>query len=151
MSKIFNTPFEISLRILIILSEYEGTYISIERISITDFISIYGGAFKISPTNLHGNNPFKFSEFTSRRSHMQLALKNLLADGFVSVRCDENGFTYSITENGLRYSDTFESKYANLLRELVYRSRKYIEDSSERDILNLINEFSVRSIMEGGR
>lgn len=151
MNKLFNTPFEFSLRILIILSEYEDTYISIERISITDFISIYGRTFRISSMNLHGNNPFKFSEFSSRRSHVQLALKHLLADGFVTVRCDENGFTYSITESGLRYTDTFESKYANLLREMVYKARENYEDKPEREILKLINEFSVRSIMEGGR
>lgn len=146
MTNIFNTEFEVSLRIVIILSEYEDSSLTSDMITIVDFLSIYNNTFEISDKNLHGNNPFKFSEFASKRELVRQALKRLVSEGFVKVKCDENGFLYSITENGLRYSDSFTSKYSNILRETVYKSREYTNYKTERDLLNMINNYSIDSI-----
>lgn len=146
MINIFNTEFETSLRIVIILSEYEDSYLTSDMIAIVDFLSIYSNTFDLSDKNLHGNSPFKFSEFTSKRELIRQALKQLVSEGFVKVNCAENGFVYSITENGLRYSDSFTSKYSNLLRETVYKSREYTNNKTERDLLDMINNYSIDSI-----
>ena len=55
MKEVFNTSFEVSLRILIILNIVK-IRLSIDRISALDFISIYGKDFGVSKYNLHGNN-----------------------------------------------------------------------------------------------
>lgn len=150
MNNIFNSPFEVSLRVLLILNEYEDKYLTSDIITVVDFISVYGASFGISKTNLHGDSLFKFSEFAARRQLVQQSIKMLVVKDMFTVNCNENGFTYSITNNGIRYCNSLESDYANIFREMVHKSRKYIIDYSEQDMLNMINEYSIRSIRKGG-
>lgn len=63
MSKLYNTPFEASLRILLILETSRNQSFSADMLAAIDFISIYGREFGISDENLHGDNNYKFSEF----------------------------------------------------------------------------------------
>jgi hypothetical protein len=149
MNNIFNSPFEVSLRTLLILAEFEDNYLSADMLAATDFISIYGAAFGISEANLHGDSPFKFSEFATRRELVQQAIKNLVIKGLITINCSENGFKYGITDNGINYCDSLESDYANTYREMVHKSRKHIIGSSEQDILNMINRHSIRSLKKG--
>ena len=66
MSEIFNSSLEISLRMLIILNTVQSR-LSVDRIAALDFISIYGKDFGVSEYNLHGDNDYRFSEYTSKR------------------------------------------------------------------------------------
>ena len=67
MPKLFNTPFEVSLRILLILYAVKPLSMTIDRISAYDLMSVYGQDFGISEQNLHGENQFSFSEFSAKR------------------------------------------------------------------------------------
>lgn len=150
MNNVFNSPFEVSLRVLLILNDYEDLSLTSDRITAADFISVYGASFGISETNLHGDSIFKFSEFATRRQLIQQAIKILVIKGLITVNCNENGFTYSITKNGTNFCNSLESDYANIFREIVHKSRKYIIDYSEKDVLNMINEYSIHSLRKGG-
>lgn len=77
MKDIFNTPFEASLRILIILNVIH-TRLSVDRITAMDFISTYGKDFGVSEHNLHGDNNFRFSEYASKRKIISEAIKSLV-------------------------------------------------------------------------
>lgn len=150
MSKIFNSAFEISLRILIILDEYPDNYISADTIAAIDFISIYGAEFKISETNLHGDNLFKFSEFTNRRTLIQQGVKKIVLKDLISVQSSEEGFTFSINNNGKKYINSFESNYAHSYKEMCQRARKYTLDQTEKDVFNMINKHSIHSLKKRG-
>ena len=67
MNQLFNTVFENSLRILILLDVMQKPQ-DIDMIHIIDFMIIYGKVFRITDVNLNGDNALKFSEFISRRS-----------------------------------------------------------------------------------
>lgn len=150
MSNIFNSPFEVSLRVLLILNEYEGLSLTADKITIADFISVYGASFGIAETNLHGDSIFKFSEFATRRHLIQQAIKLLVIKGLIIVEFNKNGFTYTITNNGIKYCNSLESDYANSFREMVNKSRMHIVEHSEKDLLNMINEYSINSFKKGG-
>lgn len=150
MSNIFNSAFEASLRVLLILNEYEGLSLTADKIAIADFISVYGASFGIADTNLHGNNIFKFSEFATRRHLIQQAIKLLFIKGLIIVDFNKDGFTYRITNSGISYCNSLESDYANSFRILVNESRAYITGNSEKDLLNIINKYSINSFKKGG-
>lgn len=76
MNDVFNTSFEVSLRMLIILNTVQ-TRLSIDRITAFDFIAIYGKDFGVSEYNLHGDNDYRFSEYTSKREIVSQTIKNL--------------------------------------------------------------------------
>lgn len=149
MSNIFNSAFEVSLRVLLILNEYEGLSLTADKITIADFISVYGASFGIADTNLHGNNIFKFSEFATRRHLIQQAIKLLVIKGLIIVDFNKDGFTYRITNSGISYCNSLESDYANSFRTLVNESRAYIIGNSEKDLLNMINKYSINSFKKG--
>mgnify|MGYP007135424621 FL=1 len=96
MNKIFNTTFESSLRILLLLSVSGDEQMTLDRIADYDFITIYSKYFGISDMALHGENEFGLSEFAARRGMMQSTMKSLVLDGLVSVKRRQNGFQYSI-------------------------------------------------------
>ena len=66
MNELFNSSFELSLRVLIILNAAQAR-LSIDKIVAYDFISTYSFDFGISESNLHGNNSYRFSEYTTKR------------------------------------------------------------------------------------
>ena len=76
MNKIFNTTFESSLRILLLLSVSEDEQMTLDRIADYDFITIYSKYFGISDMALHGENEFGLSEFAARRGMMQSTLEH---------------------------------------------------------------------------
>ena len=149
MSEIFNSSFEISLRTLLLLSEYQGSYLSSDMITAIDFISVYGYDFGITSTNLHGDNIFKFSEFATRRELVQEALKTLVLKGLIEVSCGKDGFTYTITQSGINYCSTFKSDYANAYKDMVLNTREYINIKSELEILHIITQHSIQSLKKG--
>ena len=100
MNKIFNTTFESSLRILLLLYVSEDEQMTLDRIADYDFITIYSKYFGISNMALHGENEFGLSEFAARRGMMQSTMKSLVLDGLVSVKRRQNGFQYSISAVG---------------------------------------------------
>ena len=52
MNELFNSPFELSLRVLIILNTAQ-LRLTIDKIVAYDFISTYSSDFGISESNLH--------------------------------------------------------------------------------------------------
>lgn len=128
MNKIFNTTFESSLRILLLLYVSEDEQMTLDRIADYDFITIYSKDFGISNMALHGENEFGLSEFAARRGMMQSTMKSLVLDGLVSVKRRQNGFQYSISAVGKTVAGKMESEYAseNLLR-LYYIKEERID------------------------
>ena len=149
MSDVFNTLFELSLRILLILKTVGNRNITSDMIAAVDFISVYARDFGISDVNLHGDNNFKFSEFAVRRDNVNKAVKQLVLSGLVTVAVRQSGFTYSITETGSAYCSRFENEYAVSYRVLVQRTWELVSQMPERAAIELINEHSISSVKRG--
>ncbi|AEG61782.1 ABC-three component system middle component 2 [Desulforamulus ruminis] len=146
MNNVFNTPFEISLRALLILETAGERWVTADMIAAADFITVYGRDFGISDVNLHGENSFKFSEFTLRRELMKKAVKLLVKNGLINVSPTDNGFSYSINQKGIDYCARFTNDYADTYRRLAKQARAYIAGKSEREMLALINRHALSSL-----
>ncbi|WP_425058008.1 hypothetical protein SCACP_26040 [Sporomusa carbonis] len=146
MNHVFNTPFEIALRVLLTLEITGGQGKTTDMIAATDFITIYGKDFGISDENLHGDNNYKFSEFALRRELVKAATKRLVLNNLICVSPTQKGFTYSISQNGLAYSAKLTSDYANAYRDIARLAQLYIVDKSEREVLEIINQRSLSSL-----
>lgn len=146
MNNLFNTPFEISLRTLLLL-ETTGKHLeTADMLAAADFITVYGRDFGISDVNLHGENNYKFSEFTLRRELIKKAIKLLVKIGLINVSTTDSGFSYSINQRGADYCARFTNDYADSYSRLSKHSREYIAGKSEREILALINRQAVSSL-----
>ena len=139
---VFNTSFEVSLRMLIILNTVQ-TRLSIDRITALDFIAIYGKDFGVSEYNLHGDNDYKFGEYTSKREIVSQAIKELVLRGYINPRYNKRGFTYSISKNGVIFCESLNDKYAEDFTEIVKKANAVFLDYSDRKLTHCINEYAI--------
>ena len=143
MHKVFDSIFENSLRILLLLNEFE-TEQNIDTIYVTDFISLYGNDFGISQKNLNGDNNYKFSEFASKRQLIQETLKYLVFKELVLVVSDDLGIKYKINEESKTYCETLDSDYANEYRINASKAIGYLNSKSLRAVIKEINSMSLK-------
>lgn len=146
MTKLFNSEFEISLRILLLLSEVDNSGITIDRIVAYDFITIYNKYFEISEINLNGDNNFGFAEIASRRIHIQNSLKTLVLDKLISVLRKEDGFRYCINADGRKFSQQLTTDYALMYRAMAKKTIKAFNNKSDVVILSLISKKSTEAL-----
>lgn len=144
--KVFNTEFEISMRLLLVLSLSNNNKFTIDKLVTADFISNYSKEFGLSNSNLHGDNEFSFSEFSARRSLSQQAIKQLVLENLVRVSYSNDGFIYSITERGLALSNSLASDYANEYRLYAHKAIIYMDSKNEKELLNLISREASKSL-----
>jgi hypothetical protein len=146
MSEIFNTPFEISLRVLLTLETGKDERKTATRIAAADFITVYGEDFGISEANLHGDNAFRFSEFSLRCQRVELALKELVLDGMVDAFATDDGFEYAISGRGLDYCGAFDNLYAGDYRADAEETQKLISGMTDRGIVGMIHRYSMSAL-----
>ena len=146
MPKLFNTPFEVSLRILLILYAVKPLSMTIDRISAYDLMSVYGQNFGIAEHNLHGENPFSFSEFSAKRKQLNGALKSLVLDGFVSVEHSPGGFLFGLNEYGRAFAKSMQSEYAAAYMETAKKTHWRFGETSDASLLSMITEKALASL-----
>ena len=142
MIGIFNSLFEISLRILMILYVTKDK-MTIDRIVAMDFITVYGKDFGVSEENLHGENNYRFSEYAARRHIMTQAIKELVIRNYIVPHANKKGFCYSISEDGKLFCESLNDEYANVYKSNLKRANTMFLNYSDRKIMQCINEYAV--------
>ena len=85
---LFNSTFEVELRILCLLSAGRQLQMSVDRIVSMDFIVCYAECFQLPYQNLHGDNDYMYGELSNRKSLTEEAIKSLVVQGLVDVKID---------------------------------------------------------------
>lgn len=140
MTQLFNSTFELSLRVLLTLSIQKKSEQSIDELATGDFITTYNKTFGLSPSNLHGDNELSFTEFALRRHLISKATFQLVREGLLEVVQSPNGFKYSISSEGVSYIQRIQSNYARDYRLAAQRAQNYMKTKSEAELLNLISQ-----------
>ena len=149
MSSVFDTPFEVSLRVLLLLSA-DGHPRTTDMIAAMDFISVYGKSFGITETNLHGDNSYKYGEFAHRRAMVKKALKSLVLGGMVDLYQKDGGFHFAINDAGETFCSSLTSEYADEYSQASKNAVAFIYGKSERKIITEINRQSTTTLRLGG-
>lgn len=144
-NKLFNTPFELSLHVVLLL-DVTDTGLTLDRIAAYDFIAIYCEDFGIADRPLNGENGFAFSELSARRNLTKAAIKDLVLDGLVIASDDDTGILYSVSESGRKMSACLQSEYAVRYRELMRLVVDKYKDISDVQLFDEINRQSVKSL-----
>lgn len=128
---LFNSAFEMKLRLIQLLSVSGKTALSLDRMVAFDFITCYAAEFDLPFENLHGLNGFKFSEISNRRLLAQQAAKLLVTEGLVEVTVKQ-GYLFSLSETGIKYAKKFKSRYAvsyrKISREVIKKYKSNTDD-----------------------
>ena len=130
MIDVFNSTFEISLRMLLVLEGVRHE-LSIDKILSFDYLATYGKEFGVSTCNLHGENNYRFSELAAKRNIMNVAVKDLVLKGYVIPCYSKKGFLYKISNNGVAFcnslNDIYAAQYHANILNVIERFSKYTE------------------------
>ena len=146
---VFNSTFEMELRILLLMSAARKKAFSFERIVSMDFIVCYAGYFQLPYLNPQGENQYMFSELASRRERIQEAVKSLVVQGLLDVGLDK-GYVFSITDTGSKYTRKLKSEDAVQYKTIAADAIKRFKDYSDLQLDRMINDSAVKSV-RGGR
>lgn len=146
MMRLFNSRFELALRVMLILKNSEK--ITKSKILALDLMSTYGKACKIANENLHGNNQFDISEIAIRKKLIDKAIAYLRLYELAEELYDSNlGYTYRLTNNGRKIIDQVNDDYAERYQGTL---RKAIDLIGKRDDEQLFSILSKQFGMEVG-
>lgn len=126
---VLNTQAETPYRMLLLLSLQNGAVCSGKRIADLDFLTLYGKSFGLTDCNLNGDNWMKFTEYAVRTPEVHSALHWLAYRGWIHPFASEDGFSYSITQEGLTVVQEFLTTYA---LEYLRCSRIIIDFSTQK-------------------
>ena len=138
-NSLFNSTFEVELRILCLLGSGRKPVMSLERIVLMDFIVCYAECFQIPYMNLHGDNGQMYGELSNRRQLCDEAIKSLVIQGLVDVTVD-NGYFYSISATGKKYVRKLQSEYARLYQEIAELAIKKYKKYPDNELSLIIQE-----------
>ena len=118
MNRIYNSNFEIAIRILLILRAIPSKQSSIHRLMILDHLAL--NTFDIGgPASLHAPVPNRGVQVYSRKELIQSSIELLVSKELLEVKPTPRGINYLISDFGIQYLTYFESKYFVLLSERV--------------------------------
>ena len=138
-TKIFNTKFEVSMRLLLLLYSL-NTGLDEDKILYLDFFTIYAKNYKLGDDNINGDSKYMLNEFTAQRRLIKESIKVLVLEGLIDVNNTKEGFIYKINSKGKSFCESMTSDYskkykkqATITREwFLYKTIKEIKDYSKR-------------------
>lgn len=137
--KIYNTPQEIAMRLLIILS-ITNKKITKERLFFFDFLSIHSSIIDKKSISLHPDNPRFGLEFYSKESYNNKAIHLLIHKKLINVKYDEDGYYYEINMFGKYILSMMNGEYKLILSDKVEQVSREFSNFSERDIQKFFDQ-----------
>ena len=144
-AKLFNSPFEMSLRIILLLESAPDMTFSEDRIIGLDFISCYATDFGLPFANLHGDNGYRYGEIVGRRILVQEAVKSLVTQGLIDVTVD-CGYRFVISTAGISYAKRLETDYAREYKAIAKAAIIKYKDNTDTGILATIQTLAVNAL-----
>lgn len=142
-TQVFNTEFEVSMRVLLVLSVYKNA-LGVDLITVIDLFNTYGKNYKLTETNLHGDNSLSFDEITSRRELVKSSLKNLVLERLITPVYSKSGFQYLINDKGIALCNKMSSDYSTAYLAECKKINGKLSNYSEKQIIEYSNEIAIK-------
>lgn len=144
MSDVFNTVFEMSLRVVLLLSD--GASRDCNELATIDFVTTYSRGFSEDQVNVNGDNRFMYSEYEARCELVKSAVKDLVLKGLILPKFSSEGYTYKLTDAGRGFSTAMSSEYASDYSKAIPFAITYIEEHGLKAVIKEINRNKKRTV-----
>ncbi|MDC9513098.1 hypothetical protein PSH47_04910 [Pseudoalteromonas sp. CST5] len=129
MSEVFNTPFELGVRMVHLLMALYPRKVDLQRLIYFDYAAIYSADLN-GPDSLHTPVPLRGGEFTSRRQVIEEGLYLMAQRSFIDVKASSDGISYQLGENGPALVGLIGGEYS---RELYKRCEWVASTLGDKD------------------
>lgn len=132
-TKIFNTEFEVSMRLLLLLYS-TNTGLDEEKILYLDFFTIYAKNYKLGDDNINGDSKYMLNEFTAQRRLIKESIKVLVLEGLIDVNNTKEGFIYKINNKGKSFCESMTSDYSKKYKKQATITREWFLNKTIKEI-----------------
>jgi len=137
-SKIYNSTYEVSIRVLLLLSKLNGNSSTLNNLMIFDYLSL--NTYDIGgPASLHAPIPNRGTQLYSRKVIVERSLKYLISKQLIKVNPTDAGIEYLISEYGFKFLEYFESTYFNNLKNRIIWTIDQFGNLSNSEMKEFIN------------
>lgn len=134
-SGIFNSVYETSMRLVLLLNTFD-CLLSSEELFVFDFIATYGKEFGLTDVSLNGDSEFTLSKATLRRKRVMEAISYLVRNGYIMPIIAISETKYELTDKGNEFykkisMSGYSEKYILTVelgkKELFYKGNKALD------------------------
>lgn len=138
-NRIFNSPLEIALRVLLILSLGKKVSYSLERLIIYDYLILNSGDLDNAPESLHPSLPNRSSQLLVKRKLVQKALLILASKELIIIKYLKSGIQYAPSKLAEPFIAYFDSHYYNELKERVMWVAESFKNRNDKSLEKFIS------------
>ncbi|AMV35112.1 hypothetical protein VN12_23500 [Pirellula sp. SH-Sr6A] len=113
---LFNSPVEVGLRALVILTDIFPDACTLDRLVILDYFVIHSDDLPEGPLGLHPKTPHRSGEILVRRNTLQAGLMLFQSRGLIEIQYRKNGVCYAAMETSSSFLDAIDAEYVTDLR-----------------------------------
>ncbi|MDQ6481829.1 ABC-three component system middle component 2 [Dyadobacter sp. LHD-138] len=137
-TRLFNTPLEIGLRLLVLLSQSQ-TQMDSEKLMYLDFLCL--NTFDIGgPESLHAPIPNRGVQVFAKKELIQRGLAVMLSKELIAIIPTEKGFLYYATDAGRYFLQYFQTPYYSKLVEKSSWVVSLFDEESTQEIKKYIDD-----------
>lgn len=134
-SSVFNSVYETSMRLVLLLNTFDCPLPS-EELFVFDFIATYGKEFGLTDISLNGDSEFTLSKATLRRKRVMEAISYLVRNGYIMPIIAKSETKYELTDKGNEFykkisQSGYSEKYILTVelgkKELFYKGNKALD------------------------
>lgn len=137
---LFNSPLEVALRLLVLISKTNLNNFDLDRLVIFDYFILHGNDIDIQQESLHPALPHRSSEIIVKRRLVREGMNILLSRGLVSQILHNEGIYYSANSNTKLFVDLLESNYYRKLTSVIETILSKYGNVSTSMLNSLVNE-----------
>jgi hypothetical protein len=130
--KIFNSPIEVGIRALIVLSEFYPDKIDFQRLLYFDYLLVNSGDIENGPESMHPKLPFRSSSVGIRRKDLLDGLDLLISKDVLNKEYSASlGVLYTATDLTKNFLNHFQSDYyAGLVKRAEWLKQKFSKSNA---------------------
>jgi hypothetical protein len=113
----FNSPVEVGLRALVVLTASHPAAHGLQRLTVLDYLVVHSDDVPNGPPGLHPQTPYRAGELLLRRGVLEQGLLLYQSRGLIERRFEPNGVFYAATDRAAGFLDVFTGSYVETLRE----------------------------------
>lgn len=138
-TKYFNTPLELGIRALFIISNIGSDGCDLDRLVYYDYLLLHSSDVEDGPMSLHPAMPFRSGEILVKRELLKKGLNMMISKELITIKVSGQGILYTTTELTIPFINYFESNYSNSLKQLSSWVIKRFHSLSDKELSNYIN------------
>lgn len=116
MSSPLNSPLEVGLRVLMLLTEAFPAHLDINRLVLLDHGLLHSADLN-GPESLHPPLPIRAGELGVKRQHIEDGLQVMIRAGLAEMSAENSGIEFRASEAAESFLRLLETDYAHALHD----------------------------------